>query len=150
MLNVRYFLRLPPVLRVARIAGLLLALAALVLFLQMLPTWLSTSHWPADFPQVFTIAWSLIALSLSCSLVVYPYDRHARRSGRGAVALDSWQSQVRALLVSTALPLCALVLAVVIPPTQPGYENIFFITILAMFVSLVANLWLLGRHRAAH
>ncbi len=145
----RNYRRLPPFLRLASIAGLLLALASLALPMRMLPTRLSTSDWPADFPRVEAISSSLGMLGLSCAFVVAAYSMRFRRAGAAPFLLDSWQRQVRAFLLVAALPLCVLSWAVIIPTTQPGFGNVFLISMLAAGVLLAANIWMLVRHQAA-
>jgi hypothetical protein len=145
---VRTFRRLPPLLRVAGNLGLLLPLVSLALLVQMLPTKLATSNWPADFYRVMAIATSLWMLGLSCTLVVGRYNTRFDRPGRGPFPLTSWQSQVRALALLAALPLCVLAWVVFIPPTQPGFGNVYLISMLAWVVLGGYCVWMLVRHQA--
>ncbi len=146
----RNFRRLPPLLRVVIILGLVLPLASLALLSRMLPAMLLTSAWPADSHRVFAMASSLCLLGLCCSLVVTTYSTRFRHPDQGPFPLDSWQSQVRALVLATVLPLGALAWAVFIPLTQPGFgNNGFFIISVAAVVPVVASLWVLARYQAA-
>jgi hypothetical protein len=145
---VRYFRRLPPLLRVATILGLVLPLASLALLLQMLPTKLSTSAWPADFDRVMAMVLSLNFVGMSCNPVVAAYSTRFRHPERGVFPLESWPSQVRALVIIAALPLSALAWAVFIPLTQPGFYNVFLIDMLAAGVLIVAVVWVAVRYQA--
>lgn len=146
----RSFRRLPPLLRVVSILGLVLPLASLALLSQTLSAMLSTSAWPADSPRVFAIASSLTLLGLSCGLVVGMYSTRFLHPDQGPFPLDSWQSQVRALVLATVLPLGALAWAVFIPLTQPGFgNNGFFIIAIAAVVSGVVSLVVFARYQAA-
>lgn len=112
----RYFCRLPPLLRVVSILSLLFVLASVVLFLgSVIPVFPSFPRWPVDASRAVGIAWNLIMLSLACSFVVSNYSLRFFRPGRGSYPLESWQSQVRWLLALAAPPLVALALAVVLP-----------------------------------
>ena len=142
-----YFCRLPPLLRVAGILGLLFVLASVVLFLgsgiTALPAFL---RWPVDAHRAWGIAWNLIMLSLACSLVVNIYILRFRRPGSGSYPLDSWQSQVRWLLVLAAFPLGALALAVFLPRTPVlnfvlGPPNVLAILVLLAALFYAADKW---------
>ncbi len=114
----RYFPRLPLLLRVVSILSLLFLLASVVLFLgSVIPVFPSFPRWPVDASRAMGIAWNLIMLSLACSFVVSNYSLRFFRPGRGSYPLESWQSQVRWLLALAAPPLVALALAVVLPRT---------------------------------
>lgn len=141
----RRFRRLPPLLRVADILALLLALAAIALIVEAFITSLSSvpPRWPVD---ALVIALNLGMLGGSCSFVVQTYGMRFRRPGGGPFPLDSWQSQGRAIVLLAALPLCALVLAVAIPPTASAFGIVFPISIIGACVLLGARLWLnIGR-----
>jgi hypothetical protein len=146
--NICHIPRLPPLLRVVSIVGLLLPLASLILlmldFLSRLPS-------DSEFNRLLAIALNLTMLGVASSFAVGTYSKRFRRPDGGPVPLDSWQSQLlRALLLAAALPLFALALAFVITPAAfPRYTNVFLITILAACVSYGANLWMFGQHQAA-
>jgi hypothetical protein len=145
--NLRPIPRLPPLLRVLSIVGLLLPLASLVLllldFLSRLPS-------DSEFNRMLAIVLNLTMLAVACSFAVHTYRTRFRRPEGGPVPLAAWQSQLQALLLAAALPLWALALAVVITPaTEPRYTTVFLISILAACVSYGANLWLFAQHQAA-
>jgi hypothetical protein len=136
---VRNFRRLPPLLRVSGILGLLLALTSVGLLTQAFLTSLSTfPNWPL---RTSVIGMNLGMLGAACSVVVQAYSRRFRQPGRGPFPLNSWLSQLRALALVAALPLCALAWAVFIPSTQPGYGNVYLICTLAALVLLGVYLW---------
>jgi hypothetical protein len=129
----RNFRRLPPLLRVASIFSLLGPLAPLV--------WLIMSH--SSSPQsgvyvdrVGAITVNLIVFGMVCTFAVHAYSTRFRQPDKRPFPLDSWQSQLRAILVPSALPFCALVWAVVIPPTAPAFWAVFPISIMGAVVSL--------------
>ena len=143
----RNFRRLPPLLRVTGILGLLLALTSVGLLACVFLTSLSSfSNWPL---KTTVIAMNLGMLGATCSFAVQAYSMRFRQPGRGLFPLDSWQSQLRALALVAALPLSALAWAVFIPLTQPGYGNVYLICTLAALVLLGANMWTLAREQAA-
>ena len=143
-----HFRRLPPFLRVIVIVALMLPLAALTLLWQTVPALLSITAWPANSQRVFAITSSLVLLGLSCSSVVATYNTLFRHPDQGPFPLDSWQSQVRALVLATFLPLGALAWAVFIPLNQPGLgNNGFFLITVAACLSLGASLCVLARYQ---
>lgn len=145
---VREFRRLPPLVRVASLLGLLLPLAALALLTQALSTNLSTSEWPADFNRVLAIALNLNVLGLDCTLVVTTVRARVREQGREPVVQDAWLRPGRLLVVTAMLPLGALTCAVVLPPTYPGFDTIFLLSLLAVCVWVGVMVWLSTRHHA--
>jgi hypothetical protein len=143
----RYFRRLPPLLRVASILGLLFPLASIVVLLGLVSTILpSFPQLPGDAFRVLTIGLNLVLLGGACTVAVNTYNTRFRRSDRGPFPLDSWQSQVRAIVGVAALPICALVLAVVIPPTSLAWVVVFLISLMAAFVLLAAHLYAVAKN----
>lgn len=135
------FRRLPPVLRVASLLRLLFPLGLLAACVTGLTMSLSSSPPSGAYAsRVIIIAANLGVVGLSCTLVVHAYNaRFARfrQPGRGLFPLDTRQSQVRAIVLPAALSICALVLAVVIPPTAGAFEIVFPASILGAGVCLV-------------
>src|SRR5258708_14397815 len=112
----RYFRRLPPLLRGASILGLLSPLASLALLIPLLVTSLpSFPRTPPDFGRRGIMALNLVLLGGAYSTVVNTYSTRFRQPDRGPFPLSSWQSQVRAIALGAALPSCALALALVAP-----------------------------------
>ncbi len=146
----RSFRRLPPLLRVASLLGLLFPLAALALLIPLLVTSLrsfpqSYSQVPLDFHHRGIIGLNLGLLGGACSVAVNAYSTRFRRPDRGPFLLSSWQSQVRAIVLLAALPSCALALALFIPPTPPALFLVnlldIAISVLGAIVLLVASIW---------
>src|SRR5258706_2791119 len=127
----RYFRRLPPLLRVASILGFLFPLASIVVLLGLVSTILpSFPQLPGDAFRVLTIGMNLVLLGGACTVAVNTYNTRFRRPDRGPFPLASWQSQVLAIVLLAALPICALVLAVVIPPTALAWLVVIFFTVI--------------------
>jgi|GEM_PF-6358904 len=137
----RYFRRLPPLLRVASIVGLLFALASLAL-LTKLGVALVTSfpQSPPDFNRMLVIALNLGMIGGASSTTVSTYSLRFRPPAQGPFLLSSWQSQARAIGLLSALPLCALALAVFIPPATFAFGLVVLITFLAAVALVVANI----------
>ena len=115
----RYFRRLPPLLRVASILGLLFPLASLALLVPLLVTSLpSFPRTPPDFGRRGISALNLVLLGGACTVAVNTYSTRFRQLDRGPFPLSSWQSQVWAIVVGAVLPLCALALAMVAPSSR--------------------------------
>jgi hypothetical protein len=137
----RYFRRLSPLLRVASIVGLLFYLAALALLTDSCIMFLSSfPHAYQDSSPMFIIALNLLWLGSACFFAVNGYSTRFRRSDRGPFPLDSWQSQVRAIALLSALPLCGIALALIIPSTSLAFVVVFLISLLAGFVVIVAQI----------
>jgi len=113
----RSFRRLPPLLRVASILGLLFLLAAFALGVFGLVTnHLSSSpSFPQSSIRVQAIAANLGILGLACTSAVQTYSTRFRLPHRRAFPLRSWQSRTLVIAVVAVLSICSLVLAVVIP-----------------------------------
>jgi hypothetical protein len=151
----RYFRRLPPLLRVASILGLLFALGVIALsteivvsFVTSLPSFFQSpadiNQSPAESNRVLGVAINLGMIGGACSTAVNTYSMRFRRPDRGPFPLSSWQSQVRAIVLLAALPLCALALAVFAPliplPLEFLILPVVAISILAAVVLLAANI----------
>jgi hypothetical protein len=133
---------LPPVLRVASLLRLLfpLGLFATLMFPVTASLWTASARMGIYASQVAIIAVNLILLGLACGLVVRAYNARVRQPVMRPFPLDSWQSQARAILALAALPVCALVLAVVIPPTASVFQIVFAVSLLGAIVFLVVAL----------
>jgi hypothetical protein len=115
----RSFRRLPPLLRVVSLLGLLFPLASLALLVPVLVT--SLRSFPQVLPEVdrevvsreVVIALILGLLGMTCTFAVNTYSTRFRRPDRGPLALGSWQSRVRAIVLVVALLVFALALALV-------------------------------------
>ncbi len=143
----RDFRRLPPPLRVARILGLLFPLAGCVAPIALVLTKLFP-QWTNDVVRVMVIALNLGMLSGACSLALRTYSTRFRQPDRGPFPLASWQSQVRAIVLAAAPTICALVLAVVIPPTARAFEIVFPLSIIGAGVLLAVVLSVNGERHA--
>jgi len=81
------------------------------------------SRTPAAAPAVDE-QWSNWMHGGACSCTVTTYSTRFRRPDGEPFPLGSWQSQLRAILLLAALPLCALVVALYIPrPLQPSSSS---------------------------
>jgi hypothetical protein len=135
----RYARRLPPLLRVMNILGLLFILMAVVALLAGAPIFHGSFQWsPMQAHRATGIVFTLLALSLACTFVVSNYTLRFRRAGRPSYPLDSWPSQVRWWLLLGTLPLCVLALAVVLPRTPLFDFVLAVLTVLAMLLNLAA------------
>ncbi len=135
----RNFRRLPSLLRVASIVGTLFPLAGIALMANSYVTGQSSSppaYW--DSGRTGVIALNLVWLSMACTFVAIAYSTGVRQPGLGPFPLGSWQSQVRAILLLSALPFCGIALALIIPPTSRAFGVVFIIFLLASIVLLAA------------
>ncbi len=142
----RYFHRLPPLLRVVSILGLLFPVTTIVLLGSLLVArLLYFPQAPVDVNRVLGIVLNLNTLGGTCSLVVHIYSMRFRHPDSGSFPLSTWQSQAQTLALLASLPLCALVLTLVIPSDLPAYFLVIALTtLLAAIVVLVAYLWTIG------
>jgi len=100
--------------------------------------------WPgsevANASRLEVIALNLGVLGLGCSAVVHIYNSRFRQLDRATFPLESWQSQVRNILALAVIPVCALVMAIVIPPTARAFQLVFLASIIGAFVCLAVTL----------
>lgn len=131
------FRRLPPVLRVASLLRLLFPLALMAVFFgsRILHQWTSPQS-SLYISRGAVIAINLGIVGMACTRAVRTYSMRFRQQGSGPFALDTWQSQVRAILLPAAVSICALVLAVAIPPTVRTFQIVFPISIVGAGVFL--------------
>lgn len=135
--------QLPPVLRVASLLRPLFPLAlfatcAYFVYLATIGRW-SSAHMGIYASRVAIIAVNLSLLGLGSRLIVRTYLAGARQPSRAPFRLESSQSQVRAILALTAVPLCALVLAIIISPTVDAFQFVFPVSIIgAIMLPVVA------------
>jgi hypothetical protein len=108
-----YFRRLPMLLRVLAIFGLLFILADVALLL-----WTHIID-PAAFERNSLIGLNLLGLSLACTFVVNTYSVRFRRVGLAFNPLATWQSQARCWGLLAALPLSVLLLVALLPWSLP-------------------------------
>ena len=149
----RYFDRLPPLLQVAVILGLMLLVAGIavagfapiVFVFALIASQSSASPpWYLDPIRLFVIALNLVVVAFACFFAVISYSRRFRRPDRGPFPLDSWQSQVRVIALLAALPLGALVVVLVLPLGWPADFLAIGITLLAVVALLAAYVWLIA------
>jgi heme/copper-type cytochrome/quinol oxidase subunit 1 len=161
---VRYFGRLPLLLQMAFIVGLMLLLTTAVVGIFAPIVWVfaliasessASPPWYIDPIRLFIIAANLGALSGACVFAVTTYSRRFRRPDRRPFPLDSWQSQVRVIALLAALPLGAIVVVLILPLGWPpdnfalplGWPADFLpigITLLAWGALLAAYVWLIS------
>jgi hypothetical protein len=144
----RYFRRLPPLLRVASLLSLLLPLGFFVLPLNGFVHMMSLSRTALLYGDLLVgIGLNLSMVGAACFVVVQSYTKRFREPGApGPFPFDSWQSQMRAILLMAALPICALLLAVIIPLTSEASIIVLQVTGLGVFVLVAAGTNILHRH----
>lgn len=135
------FRRLPPVVRVASLLRPLFPLGLFVTLAYMVSVgaW-SSAHAGLSAGRVAVIAINLAVVGLGSSAVVRVYTARFRQPDRVTFPLASWQSQVRTMLALTIIPIGALVLALVIPPTARAFQLVFPASILGAVVCLAVTL----------
>ena len=135
------FRRLPPVLRVASLLRPLGPFGLFVAFAYMVSAeaW-SSAHEGLYAGRVAVIAINLAVVGLGCNAVVRVYNSRFRQPDRATFPLASWQSQVRTMLALTIIPVAALVLAMVIPPTARAFQLVFPASIVGAVVCLAVTL----------
>lgn len=132
---------LPPVLRVASLLRPLFPLGLFVTFAYLISAGAWTSaHDGLYAARVGVIAINLGVVGLGCSAVVYVYNARFRQPDRTTFPLTSWQSQVRTMLALTIMPVVALVMAMVIPPTASAFQLVFPASIIGGVVCLAVTL----------
>lgn len=140
----RNFRRLPPLLRVVSIVGVVFILGSLalstVLVLHVQPFFPLSA---VDTSRIQLVSINLGMLGVIGAMVITNYTMRFRQMGGTQFPLDTWKSQSIAILVMAALPLCGLVLALVIPPSLKVYGIAFGISILGGWLALGAFLWML-------
>ncbi|MGZ3668052.1 MAG: hypothetical protein ACXVDA_26615, partial [Ktedonobacterales bacterium] len=115
---------------------------------------LSSFLWPSlllpqDASRLEVIAVNLGSLCLVCAFAARFYSTRILQPDGRPLPLKSWQSLMWAIAPVAALPICAIVLAVVIPPASDAFEIVFPISIIGAVVLLVAYLSMRFRRRAA-
>jgi hypothetical protein len=139
---VRYFRRLPPLLQVAGILGLLFPLAGLALAGFAVVVRFSSGQWPLDYSSHGAlIVVNLVMLAGACSFAVNSYSVRFRRPQAGTFPLESWQSQVWAIALLAALPLCALAMMLLLSPGDPAFLLAIGISLLGVFANMLALVW---------
>jgi len=100
----RYFRRLPPLLRVASILAVLFPLASMALLVALIILSLPTfPQLPVAFFRVLVIGANLGMLGGACVFATSAYSTRFRQPNRGPFLLDSWQSQVQAIALAGEL-----------------------------------------------
>ena len=143
----RNYHRLPPLLRVASILGLVFALTSLLLlvasFASFIASRAASSLPPTEAFRVMVIAQNVGVLSGACTFTVNAYSARFRPTAREPYLLDGWWRQARAIGVLAALPLCAITLAIVISPASIVVVLAFAASLFGAGALLVAYFWLI-------
>src|SRR5258707_11254311 len=126
----RDFRSLPFHLRVVSLLGLLCLLAFSLLFSNLLFVTILSSLSP-DSWRILLMAVNLLILGWTCLTVVRIYRARMAQSDGGPFPVSSWQRQVRAIALWTGLLLCALALAVFIPPAPAAFRLLFPVSMAA-------------------
>ncbi|HEX8994884.1 MAG TPA: hypothetical protein VF812_02520 [Ktedonobacterales bacterium] len=140
----RYYRRLPPLLRVASILGLLFALTALALFVALFVARIDAILESIPQDRLSDYRWLAIGLNLgllsgACFTAVNWYVTRFREPPPAPLPLGSRRSQLRAILLLAALPLCAILLASVIPPESDWFGVVFGVSLLGALVTVAKN-----------
>ena len=143
----RQYRRLPPLLRVASVLGLVFALTSLLVFVVLLVVFIasraaSTPPSMESYRQT-EIAVNLSVLSGACTFTVNAYSARFRPGAREPFLLDGWQRQARAITALATLPLCAITLAIVISPDSNLFMLTFAVSLFGAGVLLVAYFWMM-------
>ena len=147
----RQYRRLPPLLRVASVLGLVFALTSLLVFVVSLVVFIAS--WAASSPPSMEsyrqteIAVNLGILGGACTFTVNAYSARFRPGAREPFLLDGWRRQARSILMLAALPLCAITLAIVISPDSIVFVLTFAVSVFGAGTLLVAYFWLLIKTR---
>jgi hypothetical protein len=150
----RYFRRMPPLLRVVSILAVLFPLASggllVALLMRSLPTF---PQLPVDFSRVTIIAMNLGMLGGACTFALSAYSTRLRWPDWRPFLLDSWQRQVRAIAMLAALPLVAITLALVtlvIPTTLLAAMGLIVlasaVSVLEALMLVAAQIWVLVKY----
>ncbi len=146
----RDFRRLPPHLRGADgIERVFLAAGSVLTTLSAAVIQLSSRHSSVDLSPVGIIAVNLGLLCLVCAFAVRLYITLFRQPDRRPLTLNSLQSLIGVIALATALPICAIVLALIISPASDAFQIVFPISIMGAVVLLVAYLSTYSRRQAA-
>lgn len=142
--------RLPPLLRAVYGWGFLYILVSLalstVLLFHIQP--FSTLS-EADTRRIQLISMGMGVLGLIDIIVVMTYNTRFHQPNRRSFPFDSWQRQALAIVLTSALPLCGLALAIVISPATKAYNFAFGISILGALALLVGMFVMIIRGQLA-
>ncbi len=140
----RYFLRLPLLLRAMSVVGVLLGLVVLVVvvFLSDLQGFVDPSMSWEDVSRLQLIALNCAVLAVDCAIVINAYNTRFYRPDREPHPLGSWQRQARALGILAALPLCNVVPTLVLSPDLKIYGFVFGIGILGVWIAFGGICWM--------
>ena len=173
----RYFRRLPPLLRVLLLVGLLAALVGLGMIISglllSLPNVISDAQvlfgaapYPSPAEQQATqplgpatfLMWSVavgINLSLLSGACNWPVQTYAIRFRRSwyvtpwlVAQLEVWQAQLLAMLALGALPLASITTLLLAPSNLILLVVVMAVTIFAACALVVANIWTLALSHA--
>lgn len=134
----RYFRRLSPRASAANIFERVFFLVSIALMeLPMVMILLFSSHPSGGAIRLGIIAIDLGILGLGCASALKIYRTRFHQPDRAPYPFSSWQSRLRAIALAAALPICAFILAVIIPPTSRAFEIVFPISLIGGVALLV-------------
>ncbi len=134
----RDFRRLPPHLRGAsRFERVFLLASLALLYLPFVVFLLSSPHPSPDVIRLGIITVILGVLSTGCTFAAKAYSARFRQPDRATYAFGSWRGHMRAIALAAILPICALILAIVIPPSSRMFEIVFPITLIGGITFLI-------------
>lgn len=175
--SMRYFRRLPSLLRALLLVGLLAALVGLGVIISGLLLWLPNvvsdtqvlfgfAPYPSPAAQQATqplgpatfLIWSVgvgINLSLLSGACNWPVQTYAIRFRRSwyvkpwlIAQLEMWQAQLLAMLALGALPLASLITLLLAPSNDILIVVVMAMTVIAACALVVANIWTLALSNA--
>ncbi len=130
--------RLPPLVRVVSRFERVFLLASLApIELSFVVLLLSSPHPSPDAIRLGIIGVILGVLSMGCTFAAMAYSARFRQPDRATYAFSSWRSHRRAIALAAILPICALILAIVIPPATRMFEIVFPITLIGGITFLI-------------
>lgn len=102
-----------------------------------------------DAFRVQIIAANLGLLCFVCAFAVRLYSARFPHPDSSPLSLNSLQSLIGVTALVTALPICAIVLALIISPASDAFQIVFPISIIGAVVLLVAYFSTYSRRQAA-
>lgn len=143
----RRFRQLPPFLRVVNILGIVCALSSLAVLVTMMVNWLGWHiHGPEPaFEYRFATEQCFMLFGLNLGVlgnvsnaVIGAYARRFAPVPPTPLPLDSLHDQVRAVLLLSLAPLCAIALALVIPPESDWFGIVYGVSLLGAVGALAS------------
>jgi hypothetical protein len=130
--------QLPPLLRVLGMLGVLAPVASCGV-----NTWAFVLGWNSGEPPQ-PLTWALIDLGFACIWPVVVYNARLapfRRLRHTMPWLDTWRGQLASALVLSALPMAAVIVALLVAPSTPLFWLTYMFDILFLLVFIATLAW---------